>query len=117
MAECAFCKADTELYENGVPVCLACEHKREAKNKLSAVRAVLVSDIVESTARVSAANEAFNKVLGQVPSGLPHPDGSQRIRNASSKLDAARKEMMSSHKRLNDFIEHGIVPEDLKPGS
>jgi len=114
MAECAFCKADTELYVNGVPVCLACEQKREAKSKSSDVRAALVSNIVEATARVSAANEAFNKVIGHVPAGLPHPDGAQRIQNASRELDAARKEMMTAHKRLNKFIEHGIVPEDLK---
>jgi hypothetical protein len=93
MAECAFCKAETELYENGVPVCLPCEQKREAKSKPSDVRLVLVSNIVEATARVSAANEEFNKVLGQVPAGLPHPDGAQRIHNASRELDAARKEM------------------------
>jgi len=117
MAECAFCKADTELYQNGVPVCLTCEHKREAKSKPTEVRTILVKDIVDATARVSAANEVFNKVIGQVPAGLPHPDGARLIHNASRELDAARKEMMTAHKRLNEFIGHGIVPEDLKSGS
>jgi len=117
MAECAFCKADTELYQNGVPVCLTCKHKREAKSKPTEVRTILVKDIVDATARVSAANEVFNKVIGQVPAGLPHPDGARLIHNASRELDAARMEMMTAHKRLNEFIGHGIVPEDLKSGS
>jgi hypothetical protein len=29
-------------------------------------------------------------------------------------MDVARTEMMKAHARLNDFIERGIVPEDLK---
>jgi len=52
--------------------------------------------------------------MSQVPSGLPHPDGTQRIRNASRELFRARKEMMTAHRRLDNFIESGIVPEDLK---
>ena len=24
MAECAYCKAETELYENGTPICVVC---------------------------------------------------------------------------------------------
>jgi len=35
-------------------------------------------------------------------------------KNASRKLDIARKEMMKAHSRLNEFIELGLVPDDLK---
>jgi len=45
-----------------------------------------------------------------------HPDGVERIHNASRERDTARKEMMAAHNRLNDFNELGIVPEDLKRG-
>jgi len=38
---------------------------------------------------------------------MPHPDGVQRIHNASGKLKAARDEMMRAHRRLNAFIERG----------
>jgi hypothetical protein len=38
----------------------------------------------------------------------------QRIRNASHELTAARNEMMEAHHRLNEFLERGTVPEDLK---
>ena len=48
-------------------------------------------------------------------SGLPHPDGSQRIKNASVGLSMARKGVLKAHTRLNDYLGRGIVPEDLKP--
>jgi len=38
----------------------------------------------------------------------------RRIKDASNELTLARKEMMTAHKRLNDFIERGIVPDDLE---
>ena len=52
--------------------------------------------------------------MGQIPSGFPHPDGSQRIHNASRDLSTARKDLMRAHTRLDDFLKTGIVPEDLK---
>lgn len=50
----------------------------------------------------------------QTPSGPPHPDGVQRITNASNELSVARKEMVRAYARLTDYVERGIVPEDLK---
>ena len=29
---------------------------------------------------------------------------------------AARREIQKAHSRLNDFLNHGIVPDDLKQG-
>jgi hypothetical protein len=71
---------------------------------------------IEATARSHAASEAFNAVMADVPSALPHPDGTQRSHNISRELSAARKEMMKAHGALNDFLSQGIIPEDLKQG-
>jgi hypothetical protein len=118
MAQCAYCQAQTELFDGGSPICVKCSEMREAKHKPGKdIRTILVNDIVEATAKVSAANKAFSGIMDQFPSGLPHPDGTQRIKNASRELDAARTEMMKAHTRLNDFIQHGVVPEDLKQNS
>jgi hypothetical protein len=118
MDKCAFCKTEeTALYESGLPICLKCVEKREPKRKPpnpEQIRTTLVGRISDATALVSKANQEFSESIGKFPSGLPHPDGIQQIRNASNKLDLARKEMMTAHKRLNDFIERGIVPEELK---
>jgi hypothetical protein len=52
--------------------------------------------------------------MGQFPSGLPHPDGFQRIKNASNVLSAARQQMAAAHNRFSDYLNRGIVPDDLK---
>jgi hypothetical protein len=124
MTKCAHCKLeDTELYENGIPLCLKCSDKREAKTEPLAteqeIRVILLQDMLEAAARNNTAIQEFELVKGQFPSGLPHPDGSQRngsqrTKNASSVLSVARKGMMKAHNQLNDYLERGIVPNDLK---
>jgi len=120
MAACSRCGANTELHSKGVPVCLKCSDtggiQRKPPNS-DHIRKTLVTSLVEATLNVTHANQEFSETVGKFPSGLPHPDGVQRIKDASNKLNLARKEMMTAHERLNDFIERGIVPEDLKRSS
>jgi hypothetical protein len=73
----------------------------------------LIQESVEATVRVNAALRAFNEVLNQFPSGLPHSDVAHLIQDASRKLIVARKAMGRSNTRLNDYLDRGIVPEDL----
>jgi len=113
MAQCAFCKAETEMYDRGTPVCIKCSRERAAAAARQ-IRAALLESLTEATARVKAASGSFQSVMHEMPSGVPHPDGVQRIHNASRELNAARKEMMAAHSRLNDFISRGIVPDELK---
>lgn len=120
MAACAYCGAETELYANGVRICLKCSEERENKPSRKppasgqSIRSVLVDDIAKATARVNEANNTFFEVMGHIPTGFPHPDGSQHIHNASRNLSTARKDLMKAHARLDDFLKTGIVPEDLK---
>jgi len=119
MALCAFCKVEeTMLYEGGVPVCLTCVERRKATkaDHKADVQAMLARDLTEATLRAESATMEFNAISGDIPSGMPQPDGTQRIHNASRALAAARDEMMKAHNRLNDFLSRGIVPEDLKRG-
>ena len=118
MERCAYCKVEeTALYESGVPICLKCVTLREAKSKKdhpASVHDTLVRELSEATLSAESATVEFNAVTSDIPSFIPHPDGTQRIHNASRALSAARDEMMKAHKRLNDYIERGVVPEDLK---
>ena len=54
--------------------------------------------------------------MRDIPSGLPQPDGSQRIQNAAHALAAARNQVMRAHSRLDEFLAHGVVPGDFEPG-
>jgi hypothetical protein len=121
MAECVFCKSDTELYDGDVPVCVKCSEARDSKRKpptseyrvLNALR----KDFQSAEERAKAATAAFDAVTSEIPSGINCPDGMQRIHNASREATIARMEMLRAHHRLSDFLNAGIVPEDLKQGS
>jgi hypothetical protein len=119
MAQCVYCKAETELYYSETPICTECssnpgEAKRKPQATESQIRTTLTESLAKATARANVACWSFNAVTGQFPRGFAHPDGTQRILNASHELSAARKEMMRAHNRLNDYLGRGIVPDDLK---
>jgi hypothetical protein len=90
------------------------ESKRRPPTGEKDVLEILIQQVIDATAQKNEASDAFDIVIGQFPSGLPHPDGSQRIENSSSRLSIARKKMMEAHNRLSDFLNRGIVPDDLK---
>jgi hypothetical protein len=115
MATCAHCKIqETELYQHNIPICVSCAAIEEAKARSKSVHTVLVNALGNATTEANSANRDFNHVLSDVPSGIPHPDGSSRVADASLKAAGARRELMDSHNRLNDFLSRGIVPDDLK---
>jgi hypothetical protein len=118
MERCAFCKAEeTMLYESGVPICLKCAALREAnsqKDHAAGIRTVLARQLTEATLRAESATMEFSAVTSDIPSSIPQSDGTQRIHSASRALGVARDEMMRAHRRMNEFLENGVVPDDLK---
>jgi hypothetical protein len=77
------------------------------------IRSALLQDVLELTARHEQALEEFEAVTGQIPSGLPYPDGVQNIKNASAKLATARQELMKAHRRLDEHVERGSNPGNI----
>jgi hypothetical protein len=75
---------------------------------------ILQQDLQAATERSKTATAAFDAITNDIPSGIPHPDGKQRIHNASRQVTIARMEMLKAHRRLSDFLNAGVVPEDLK---
>lgn len=117
MAECIVCKAETFVQVGTISVCINCleNQARTPPRTQQEIRGALVRKIIDATARANAANETFSALTSRFPSGLPHPDGVQRIKNASRELSLARKELMAAHRRLHEFVEGGGVPQDLNP--
>jgi len=91
-----------------------CVHCADLTAERRAVRAKLFHQWGEAVKQADAANDTFRQVMTAVPSGLPHSDSTQRIKNVSQQLSIARKQMIAAHDRLHDFLERGIVPDDLK---
>jgi hypothetical protein len=115
MAKCAYCENETKLYEGGSPICIKCaETKRKLPAHEQELPRILLQEVLETTARAGTASDAFNAIMSDIPSGIPYPDSTLRIHEASRELSAARKEMMTAHSRLNDFLSRGIIPNDLK---
>jgi len=103
-----------------VPLCKSCSSKPQSEiEKLKTarqIRAGLQREILASTARADAASEALSAIMDDIPSGLPQPDGSQRIQNAAHALAAARNEVMRAHSRLDEYLARGVIPVDFEPG-
>ena len=117
VALCAYCQKETELYKGGTPVCVECSIAQEAQHKpLShhAIYAALQQDVASAEQRAAAANAAFREVMNDVPSDLPHPDGTQRVLNVCRLLADARREVGDADLRLTNFLIHGTVPEHMK---
>jgi hypothetical protein len=118
MAKCVRCGSETELFDSGIPVCVQCANEREANSKNRKperhVRTVLTEQLAEASDRAKEAAEAFAAVISAIPSATPHPDGAQRIQNASREVSISRAQMMTAQSRLNDYLSRGVVPDDLK---
>ena len=118
MAKCNYCGSETQLYDGGVAICIPCvdvrDKKRLSPERDGDIRTLLMRKLLEATTRANTLSEEFKDVIIDIPSSLPQPDGTQRIRNTSQELSAARKEAIKAHNRLNDYLSHGIVPDDLK---
>jgi len=100
MARCAYCNGETELYFANMPICIRCADQRSPEQ----TEAALTQNLADATFRADAASEAFQEVVSEIPSNIPHPDGIQRIKNASQQLTKARDEMMEAHRLLDDYV-------------
>ena len=118
MSACAHCRGDTGLYSNGLPVCADCAKDLKINSNTlyspDPIRERLTADVLNTTAKKNEAFRRFEATMLHFPSGMPHPDGVQRIKNVSNNLTVARKEMQSAYTRLKDYLDAGIVPKDLK---
>jgi hypothetical protein len=81
------------------------DHKR--------IHEILLGEFEAAKRRMNVASQIFNDVVRDIPSGLPHPDGTQRIHNVGRELADARQKLAVAIARLNDFVSREVVPEDL----
>jgi hypothetical protein len=61
------------------------------------------------------AKKVFDEATERFDAVCPNPsaNSSHRIKAASRELDSARERFMKDVTRLNEFIAHGRVPDDL----
>jgi hypothetical protein len=78
------------------------------------VRQLLQDDFDAAQQRRIEASKRFTEVMGDIPSGLPLPDGTDRIRLASREYSASREEATAAMKRLSDYLIRGTIPPELE---
>ena len=80
---------------------------------LELIRKALQSEVEDAQQRRVAASEHFCEVMGQLPSGIPYSDATDRIQLASRKYSNALREAIVAMTRLNEFLVHGTIPPEL----
>jgi hypothetical protein len=74
---------------------------------------ILTSELAQDYSRHTAASKRFDDLVKEVPSGLPHPDGCERIHAAGRDASVTLEAYVFALRRYADFSVHGIVPDDL----
>jgi hypothetical protein len=106
---------ESKLYESDVLLCLHCvEHRGENPKTITPVGAALTRGLAEATIRVTSASMEFNAVSSYVPNSVPTPENTQRIKDAAHVLVLAREDLTEAQNRLDDYLNYGVVPIDLK---
>jgi len=59
-------------------------------------------DLAHEAYRIAASR--YNNILNDLPSGIPHPDGSARIRQAGDEMRRALAAYSQAVQRLSKFI-------------
>jgi hypothetical protein len=78
------------------------------------VTAILRMQLEEAQEKHRQAKDAFNLIVYNLPTGLPHPDGKLTIEQAGQKERATLIAYMAALQRFSDFILTGKVPADLR---
>lgn len=75
---------------------------------------ILRAEVDRASQEYAKAKQNFWHISADVPTGLPHPDGRQRIENASHAQTSAMIAYTRALRRFNEFLLNGTIPEDLR---
>jgi hypothetical protein len=72
----------------------------------------LTGELDLATAHFREAQRLETEIIRQAPTGIPLPDGQQRILQSAKKVKLAFQEYQRVLKRYRAFVADGILPED-----
>lgn len=75
----------------------------------------LKGDLAKARAEYDAAHKEFDLLIKDIPSEIPQPDGSLRIRQAGEASRVALQNYRRALKRFSDYAFSGAMPKDLLP--
>ena len=117
MTKCSRCEASAELYANGVPFCVncgavvevVCEYKQDRERILEILR----RELKIAKKRSVEASTHFTEMIHQAPSGIPYPDGTERIHRASRDYSHSQDRLRDALARMNDYLLQGKIPPGI----
>ena len=80
----------------------------------SEIEKELVEKVQTTKEAYKTAHLRFNAVSSEIPSGLPHPDGRDRIRMAGAEYYSAMAAYNVALREFNTFLLDGSIPDYLK---
>lgn len=78
------------------------------------LEAILFEELNRTKDAYEEARAEFFKISADIPSGLPAPDGAQRISNAGNRKSTALRDYGKAIRECNDFLLDGAVPERFR---
>jgi hypothetical protein len=81
--------------------------------KRSEIETILRDEVGRARRAYQQAHLDFNSVTADIPSGLPAPDGTERIRNAGHAYRSTMNVYSDALREFNNFITDGVIPERL----
>ena len=110
MAVCSCCGAETFLFLSQPPICIRCFISRGVDR--DTILKILREQLERAQQRRTEANRRFHAVLSEteIPSGMPQPDGTHRIRQAARHYEDALRAVNLAVYNLNNFVMHGTLP-------
>jgi hypothetical protein len=73
---------------------------------------LLRNEVKRTKKELEEAKLNFWHVCSDVPSGIPHPDGTQRLQRAAHAQTVAIQAVTAAINRFNEFLLNGIIPAE-----
>ena len=131
MANCIYCGAETSSYRSERPVCVKCAEGMDSAEAMDPkqappkqapldndyIRRILQVEVAETNAQAEAAAAEFKAIMSSGPTGIPHPDGTQRIHQAARVEVAIRVPglLQFCRGKIRQRICSGRIPSQYRP--
>ena len=100
VVRCYYCGRKTELYQAGEPTCINCADKVDPN--IRSVHAQLFQELLEATSEFETLTAVHDRITSDIPTEM------------LPEISIVREKLTRAHSRLTNFLDKGIVPEDLR---
>ena len=78
------------------------------------IRSILVTEAERTKVAYEQARRDFKAITDDIPTGLPHPDGTDRIRSAGTSYRSTLNAYALAVRQLNAYAVDGTIPDWLR---